>query len=869
MLFSPCGHTVCSGCAEAALMCTTAGDEGAAACCVCDSAIGATIRNTELAAQLTPSSGGPTSQSVTPLDVTAVAEAASCAASSDTTAAVWCARHPDQELLFVCTVTNVPMCVTCAGECGMEEHFRAITPLADEQAESSLVSVLGEFETSVARVLRTEAVAAAGVAETVAAGEYAIEQTKAKFEALRKLLDTSEARLLQASGAETRRRAKVLEAQATELGVTAAQAQAVVRVGRTALESADPLAIARAHKLAFTSRGLLDPHLALKVSPALTLQMDVAGIQRVLEVAHVGAIDDPAHDCALASHTLGQRQVHDTRAEWALLLETCSPHLPHPVASAAFCRAVSTLLTKLHTDPLSDGCQCCCGQVYDALIRAMPPRGSLDSVWCEAWCEAATHVGEVMTCVDHALDDCMVATLGARVLAVLEQVASGCGFELSWRAWRAAAFLNNHYGLGKAQVVRLSIAAFATFADSPDALSNVLLGAAMLGVGDIDLSSAVFGAMVRHLGHEQFQVHGLQFFNANGSGASVVTTLRTLGVFDHIAAVLAKHPRSNNARVSALRLLTKVVRVGGGTSCQATFDIDKIEAAITHPASLGATLRAATAIACLRPLPAFAETPGGVIHMLHRAAKTLHADLLSPLPSVVVGALNGIPLFWGTLTTVSGLVYDNHGLEMETSISSSLWKDLVWAGGCVLEVLAAHPCSEAVQFAGIITLRNLCSLQEPGYACIFAAMDAFPDCAAIQRAALFACHGNANAFDRAHALVLRHALLPAPLLQTATGLFWNMDSTNLQQYAQFMVLLLAAAEKYPSRHVLQSRLMNVMVFVFVFTYPCPTLVALMAKAAVGIARTHPSPEILANFATLQSHPTPGDAIRAALLANPL
>ena len=404
VLFSPCGHTVCPACADAVGLCTT--DDGPL-CPVCDTPIRETGRNPEVTIAANAWTVAAARVRVDPPpDVVATTLGGDGGLEEGGVPCgdlelVQCQRHPNQYVYYVCRVSGTPLCMACISDIDHEvqcctSHWGNLRPFV-EGVEPALEVLLDEFESSVRRSGHAEVAATAGVAAVIAAGEVAAEQTKKMFASLRKQLDAREASLSQEVRAETRRRTKVLETQAAELSVTAAQAQAVVRVGRTALSGADPVAIARAHKLAFTSRGLLDPHLALKASPSLALQLDVPQVQRLLEAALVAADDDPAHECALACHTFSQRAPHNSDDELAHLLQMCAPHLSSPATGVAVCRAVAT---HLGFHPLHKGGRHDKTLVHDTIGRVMPPVGCVDTQWCELWCGGCGARGRLPTQCD-------------------------------------------------------------------------------------------------------------------------------------------------------------------------------------------------------------------------------------------------------------------------------------------------------------------------------------------------------------------------------------------------------------------------------------------------------------------------------------
>ena len=859
VLFVPCGHTVCPSCAEAVSLCPPDGSAGT--CCVCDSAIHTTVFNTQLVAL-----GSDDRQETQ--DVGAAVNDGPKAAADLTSSPFRCGRHPDKELLFVCEEFGTALCSVCAGE---YNGFTApkLVPFADGAAPA-LELLLEEFESTVIRANRVEATATCGAANVVTAGETAALQTKEVFASLRESLDRQEARLLQAVGAETRRRAKVLEAQATELAVTRTQTQAVVRMGQSALASADPAAIARAHKLAHASRGLLDPHLALKASPALEARLDVDGICRILEAAVVAAEDDPTYACALEYHSHSRRHLDPscsyTAAEWARLVATSSLYLHTPPSGTVFCRAAAVYFKHMLVEPGWDGCRCQFGQAYRDLLRAMPPAGCLDDAWCEAWCEALACLGDFEN-----FPRCLAAELNAGILRVLERAGTE-GVRMTSLAWEVicpflrsvgVVALADHDALDEAVIPAIS-AAFGSFAEDPDALCMVLHGAAHLRRLGISLFPMVFESMRKHPDHERLQVWGLKFL-VGGYRGKVFSALLEDG-FRVPLAVLARHQNSSMVRHAGVNCLARVF--AGTYEARAVISArpdgavllktlaEAVELAISQPCTPDVMVDGTLVLAIVSPsLPSLASLDTTSVFLERQAVASIVPLLHSTSAADVVRGM-----WWGGLVIANSEIGSN--LELRESARRAV---------------ATHPDNEAVQ---CVWLTNFCKnvrLEPADAPHIFNAMDSFPQTALIHSAGFRALRYifnksvimNDHILDRAHTFVVAGRLsLAPPLVESVAWCLQHPAAYNTQRFHEIVGVFCTVAQEFPWNH----RMLRELLVLFEQAYhhgQNPALFAQMASVAVAAVRAHPTAsDVRCCFTRLETSPPSSDYIAAALLVPP-
>ena len=887
VLFSPCGHTVCCVCAEAASLAVR--DSETAMCCVCDTYIRMSVPNTGVLGPVqfetvavcgtAPSDGGFCCWSPhvddegfipPPSPSTSVAEPGASVVLS-----VKCCKHPELDVLFTDAV-GATLCEVCARD---RDITGWVFPFVGN-AEPVLSLLLEDFECAVVRMRRSEAAAVSGIAAVVDAGETAMEQTKAACATLRRMFDAREASLLQEAGAETRRRVKVLEAQAGELATTASQAQAVIRVGRAALVSADPGAIARAHKLAHTSRGLLDPHLALKVSPKLTAQIDVAAIQRILEAGRVGAADDVAHERALACHNFVQHQPCGTVAARPCLFETCtklmelcSGDVSARATGVAYCRSICVRHARGLTEPGADsGCWCGCVGALQALVRAAPPAELLGGTvsgdpllhtWCEAWCEALVCITSASTLEVPEAEGLLEAVKGVQ-FRLLGHAATH-GTVLSRWAWLALEVHSDN--ATKARIVETAIG---TFAGDADALCSALVAVEHL-LGDMPSSFFVCltHALVRFPDHVPLQTCVQRLLGR--SNPDVLERFLSEGNGWIPVAALSKHPRSNRMRLVAFELLRYITLYHTAEhtgDAQIRVYTEAVKAALAQPSNVDVAVSGACTLAQL----ARAEMGlAGAMAILDECVEVTIFPLLrsSCRHDVILG-------LWGSQRVALSARFVSSTAERPDPLGP--------LRRAVYDALAAHVDSEAVQLAGI---RQFCVwatcngwFEAPdAWAAVCRAMDAFPESVPIQAGGLCMVSRlpqticGSKGMDRACVLLQHPAIRCPELLWSVADLIsrrmlWGMMFGNAPQSQTLLGLFcdaIDATEGIYENHKVLSLVFCA--FAAAFSQHNPPLSARMATTTARAIRAHPSVK-LPSVDSLLENPLAEMAIAAALAALP-
>ena len=419
MLSTPCGHTTCSECWEAVAL------TGANVCAVCGEDIHSSVVNTALSAVLLGMDTMTTTESMA-LCQTETAPAASAefnAAPAPSFFDGWplrCWTHGDREAFCYCPQECQVLCM----ECMMADHIGHAV-IQHAETSSLLADILPRFTRAAADMSASATAAGIDATEALRSSEHAAMQAKEMFANLREALARQEACLLQALGAEGRRRSKAFQVQAVELEVGAAQADAVASAGRRALMAPrDLVGIVNVLKLATRSEGLLTPALFPKENPLIACRLDVAGVCRILDesgVASGGALDS-ARVCARGCYSASQ---HDRpiAAAWRQLLEVFDEHhFREAVAAMAFCRAATVLIDK-GKGTVVNWCEYIAGDIFQRFAGiVLPATADLDAsqaMLCEVWCLALASLVTKNIAGDTLAP--FLAAFRARVVTVLEQ----------------------------------------------------------------------------------------------------------------------------------------------------------------------------------------------------------------------------------------------------------------------------------------------------------------------------------------------------------------------------------------------------------------------------------------------------------------
>ena len=579
-MFVPCGHTVCAECGEAI---ETA---GGMTCCVCGLVATKLVPNTPLRDALAvcagvtrdvdsmPAGGDATPLVSAPVTPGGIAHAASAPGKSGDGEPLCCDGHPDREALCFCPQDGTLLCVECVTMGGHNTHG-VVQP---DALATMLGPLLAMFEDGAAEMSALAAPVLAGAVEVSSSGEAAVMRAKDVFAHLHELLDKREALVLHTISAESKRRAKALETQAAELEVTIAQGRAVVQAGRAALETLDPSAIARAHRLAATSRGLLDGAMFLKETPHVVCNLGLTEIQHALcALGEIGP--DPSLDCAQACYAAGR--LEPSAAAWRQLLAAFSSVGPavsaSPAAAIAFCQAASTLFAKDSIRRFT----CANDDVLVALAKIIPkPTASSMATpdlqpylaQCEAWCKAVGHaiahvrdggvapLPEMCSAVGHGLT--VVLRTLVELLPVAKLLAPSCYIHV----WKTVSLFGGDEAKAfrflprVAESVDLWNRTLEAFSESPDVLAK-LWASYTWWTGSMDpVNAAVFsehviGTMQKFPSHEMVQAAGLNVGASHGHVLQVFPNVAELGL-----GAMAIHPRSEPVHRGAFALVTRDLR---------------------------------------------------------------------------------------------------------------------------------------------------------------------------------------------------------------------------------------------------------------------------------------------------------------------
>ena len=505
---------------------------------------------------------------------------------------LWCDDHDDhvdREAFCFCTECHVALCEECVPIGHVGHNVMQPNALA-----ASLLQLLPAFDEGVGRLSVLVDPALQGAVVASESAETAVVLAKAAFARLREALHRREACVVQAITAESKRRAKVLEAQAAELEVGTVQALAVVQVGRAALAAHNTAAIDKVYRLATNSAGLLNGALFLKESPHIACNLQVAGLRRALGT--VGRIlGDPARECARTCHARGcgvsvslckTDDLHELLAYFA-------KGTPHSVlASTAFCQAVATMLSR----DVRNECLCVHPEVLGALNKIDPlARGKgtayrdapgwdqreLD-LWlctspecpmpqvlglCEAWCMAVSVV--MRTNLTHST--LVTREIATASLQIIESLTSSPRLlELApycIRAWEVWGLMP--VGVRRAQgscMVTPWRKMLETFSDFPHLLAKLwrvttMIDALWLAVPSFP--NLVVETMRKHPRNEMLQVEGLKTAACSEGTDPSQTASRvafdTSACLELMLAATELFPWSPSIHIAALEYLWRVL----------------------------------------------------------------------------------------------------------------------------------------------------------------------------------------------------------------------------------------------------------------------------------------------------------------------